>query len=875
MAGGSRAFGGTPPTSPKLDPSGVAAPPGAGWSREWTELVDAAIRNWLASLSDGRSPPVPGLAGLAIVALGSYARRELCPASDIDLLLLHDGWGDPDLQALVQAVCYPLWDAGLSVGHAVRTPREAVRSAAERVDTATALTDRRLVAGDHGLLDELAVRVTRWLRRNGGRVLADLAALDAERHARSGDTAGMLEPDLKDGVGGLRDLHSLRWAGACVLGEVGLDPLVGARYLGAIDRRELAQAGEALLAARCALHLVTGLAGARRDWLRLDLQDEVAAVLGMAGGDDLLRRVGLATRTISHLHGRTWPILLADACGGRRRRHPPPEVLSEGVRLVDGLVEVDADRTLANEPSVGLRAVAAAAVRGTHLGRMTAVRLRREAAELGSIDWDAPGREALLVALRQGWQGSGALVDADSIGLPVALLPGWERIRGLPQRNPLHRYDLDTHGFRAAHELVAIGEGALDPTHREIWAGLADRGAGGGPPNDRGAGGNPVETSLNWQDTVLLGTWLHDVGKGLPGDHSVVGEALARDWVAHMGFDARCVRRVGQLVRLHLLLPDVATRRDLDDPDEILAVARQVGDVETLDGLYLLSLADSRATGPAAWSAWKDGLLAKLCSRVRHVLVDDLETLRRELSLSKVVVEAHALLGGDLDGLDALLDALPTRYLLAASAEQVAEHARLLLPLPDPGTLRVLSRPGPADGTVTVTVVAGDRCGLVADCAGVLAAHGLGVLDARMFTRADGVALDWFVVRISDLADWDRVSADLRRAAAGELDVAAAVARREQRRDERPPPLAAPIPVEVTVEPRSDHSRIEVRGPDAPGVLYRLARALTDEGLDILGARVDTLGPQVHDVFFVRGHSSTDLVRRISAAYRRDPTHNA
>jgi [protein-PII] uridylyltransferase len=218
---------------------------------------------------------------------------------------------------------------------------------------------------------------------------------------------------------------------------------------------------------------------------------------------------------------------------------------------------------------------------------------------------------------------------------------------------------------------------------------------------------------------------------------------------------------------------------------------------------------------------------------------------------------------------------LPSRYLLAASPEQVVEHARLLLPLPGPGTLRVLPRPGPAEGTTTVTVVAGDRCGLVADCAGVFAAHGLGVLDARMFTRLDGVALDWFVVRSSDLANWDRVSSDLCEAATGMFDVAAAVARREQRRDERPRPLAAPIPVEVAVEPRLDQTRIEVRGPDAPGVLYRLARVLADEGLDVLGARVDTLGPQVHDVFFVRGSTSADLAERIRAAFRAHPARDA
>ncbi|MGH8908914.1 MAG: HD domain-containing protein [Egibacteraceae bacterium] len=787
-----------------------------------------------------------------MVGLGSYARQELCRASDIDLLFLHNGWRDDDLTELVQSICYPLWDAGLSVGHAVRSPREAVRSAGERVDTATALTDRRLIAGSGGLLDELAVRMRRWLRRNSARVLDELAALDAERHARRGDAAGMLEPDLKSGVGGLRDLHSLRWAGACVLGEVGLDPLVGARYLGATDRRELAEAGATLLEARAALHLLTGRGsgrpGADRDRLRLDLQDEVAARLALpGGGDELLHQVGLATRTISHLHSRTWPLLLADARGGRRRQHPPPRALDDGIRLVDGLVEVNAGRTLAAEPSLGLRAIAAAAMQGTHLGRASAIKLRREVAALGTLRWDASGREALLTTLRQGWNGVAAMGDADSIGLLVALLPGWERLRGLPQRNPLHRYDVDTHLLFAVAEFIAIAGGSLDPVHHKIWADLDDQA----------------------RDAALLGTWLHDVGKGLPGDHSVTGERLAREWMFHMGFTPDLAARVGRLVRWHLLLPDVATRRDLDDPDEISAVAGRVVDVGTLDGLYLLSLADSRATGPAAWSAWKDQLLAALHRHVRRLLADDADTQRQELPVPDVAAEARALLSpdGQIAGLEVLLGELPSRYLTVASAEQVAEHARLLLPLPRPGTLRARHRPGPAVGTTVVTVVAGDRRGLMADCAGVFASHGLGVLDARLFTRSDHVALDWFVVRDGPHVRWDRVVSDLCQAAAGELDIAAAVARREQRRDERPPPLAAPIPVEV----RIDTDRVEIRGPDRPGVLYRLARVLADAGMDVSGARIDTLGPLVHDVFFILGQPPPDLVCRIRDAYTPNP----
>jgi [protein-PII] uridylyltransferase len=812
----------------------------------WTALVDESLRSWLAPHARDAASR-----SLSLVALGSYARRELCRASDIDLLFLHDGWREADLSGLVQAVCYPLWDAGLSIGHAVHTPREALRSATERVDAITALTDRRLVAGDPGPLDELAARVSRWLRRNSARVLDELAALDAERHARLGEAAGMLEPDLKSGVGGLRDLHSLRWAGACLLGEVGLDALVGARYLGATDRRELAEAGNVLLEARCALHLVTGTSGrpgAHRDQLRLDLQDEVAACLSLpGGGDELLHQVGLATRTIAHLHDRTWPILLADARAGRQRRHPSPEQLGDGIWLVDGFVEVDPERTLAAQPSLGLQVIAAAAARATHLGRTTSIKLRREVSQLGTLRWDAPSRDALLTTLRQGWDGVGAMRDADYIGLLVALLPGWERLRGLPQRNPLHRYDVDTHGLFAVAELVAIAKGALDAAHRQIWAGLGEQA----------------------RDVTLLGTWLHDVGKGLPGDHSVTGERLAREWMLHMGFAADQAVGVGKLARLHLLLPDVATRRDLDDEREILAVTRQVGDAATLDSLYLLSLADSRATGPNAWSAWKDQLLGELYERVRRVLIDDVVALRRQLSTSSVVVDARALLD-DTQGLDVLLGELPARYLLVASAEQVAEHARLLLPLPGPGTLRARRRPGSAEHTSVLTVVAGDRRGLVADCAGVLAAHGLSVLDARIFTRSDGVALDWFVVRDCPYVSWDRVIADLGRAVAGDLDVAVAVRKRERRRDERLPPLAAPIPVEVLL----DTERVEIRGPDGPGVLYRLTHVLAEAGLDVLGARVDTLGPQVHDVFFTRGRPPPDLVWRLRAVYSSDPPSN-
>jgi [protein-PII] uridylyltransferase len=809
-----------------LDASTVEDEPGVAWCRTWTRRIDSAVQRWLAELAPDRA--------VSVVALGGYARRELCPASDIDLLILHDGWPAGSLEELVRALCYPLWDAGLSVGHAVRTLKEAVAAASERIDTATALTDRRFIAGDPGLAAGLGSMVARWLRRNGGTVLSDLAAADDARHVTAGLHPGLLEPDLKSGAGGLRDLHSLRWAAACVLGEVGLDPLVGARYVSAIDRRDLAEAGETLLAARCALHLVQGRAA--RDVLRLDLQDEVAARLGLADGDELLRRVGLAARTIAHVHGRAWTPLLTDAREGRRRRHPDPVPLDDGIALVDGLVEVTPERTLDDEPDVALRAVAAAARRHCHLGRGTAERFARALPERGPLPWSDRTRTALLETLHEGRRAMPALADADHIGLLDAYLPEWSRVRGRPQRNPFHRFDLDTHGIQAVCELVAIAEGGDGPARAAVWEGLEDHGV------------------------LLLGTLLHDIGKAWPGDHSIVGAEIAPRWIRHMGFADTRAETVGRLVRHHLLLPDVATRRDIDDPDEVAAVARSIGDPQLLDALYLLTLADSRATGPSAHSPWKDGLIADLHARVRAELAADPHALSAAFDPGLAADEARRHATGTPAPeapaeLERLLEGLPPRYVVAATPEQCAAHAALLRSLPEPGELRAAWRAGPADGTATLSVVAADRRGLVADCTGVLAGHGVRVLDARAFTRRVAgeldVAVDWFVVADDGDLPRERIVADLRDTDGRGQDVQDLVARRERQRDVRPPALAAPVEVSVRIDVGEETTRIEVHGPDAPGVLSRLAGELARSGLDLVGARVATLGPEVRDVFFV------------------------
>ena len=732
-------------------------------------------------------------------------------------------------------MCYPLWDAGLQVGYAIHTPRSAVRAAADRLDTATALMDRRLVWGDPGLLDQVASSYGRWLRRRSGKILSQLAAADDARHQRAGMQPGMLEPEVKAGAGGLRDLHSLRWAAGMVLGELGLEPLVGARYLGAGDHSELVHANETLLTVRCALHQLApgGAGGSAHDVLRLDLQDEVAARVGARDRDDVLSQVGLAMRAIAHVHGRTWPLLLSDARSGRRRRRPEPLRVGDGVQLVDGLIELDDDRSLRADPALGMRAVAAAASHGSHLGRATVTRLQRDLAEVGALPWDQRIRGAFLTTLRRGPAALPALADADHIGLLAAHISEWGRVRGHPQRNPYHRYDLDTHLLQTMSWVQRIADGELDAHLSAVFE------------------------RLNEPDVLLLGALFHDVGKAYPGDHSVVGAQVAARWISAMGFDQRRAQRVARLVRLHLLLPDVAQHRDLDNRREIQAVADQVVDTETLDGLLLLSLADARATGPSAYSPWKDGLLVELHARARGALTGGAKGAVIADPHSKVEA-ARARADEVPDGaLDALLQQLPRRYLLVADVDQILEHARLLAWLDgaDESDAAVVSVATDATGTASIVSFVGrDRLGLLADVVGALAGLGLDVLEARAFTRDDATVLDWFVVRVRRTAaapSTDQVMEQVEAAGRGSADVEALVRRQEQRWDERPGAEVQLIEPLVAVDRDGDTLRIEVEGRDAPGVLYRLLRVLADARLDVTAARVATLGPQVRDVFFV------------------------
>ena len=718
------------------------------------------VDRWLAELL-GAEPDV------ALVAVGGYGRREMLPRSDLDVLLLHGG--RDDIAGVADRIWYPVWDSGAELDHAVRTVPQARRVARTDLKVALGLLSARHVAGDPDLTERLRAGALEDWRAAAPARLAELHAAHDERARTSGELAFLLEPDLKEARGGLRDVHAIQ--------------AVAAAWVAPAPGPKVRTAYEQILDARHALHEITGR---RLDRLVLEEQDEVARALGLLDGDVLLRMLAGAARTVSYAVDHAFRQSDRLRGGGRRLRRRP----AERRPLADGVVEQDGEVVLArvadpaSDPSLVLRAAAAAAQAGLPLAPRTLDRLT-ECPPL-PVPWPAAARDALLSLLGAGHAAVGVWEALDTEGLVTALIPDWERVRNRPQRNPLHTYTVDRHLAEAAARAAALTREVARP------------------------------------DLLLLAALLHDVGKGWPGDHSVTGEVVARDVVRRMGLPAPDVELVASAVRLHLLLPMVATRRDLDDPVTVKQVATAVGSRALLELLHALAIADGLATGPAAWNDWKATLVADLVRRVAAVLDGD--------------------------------------------------------PMPQPAPLRedqlALAAEGGPAATVRgseVTVVAPDRPGLLWRAAGVLASHRLAVRSANA-TSVGATAVSVFDVEpeFGDPPDATLVAADLRRMLQGRLDVEDRLDRRA--RAVRPRAAAVPAPRVSLVDDASETATVvEVRAHDAPGLLWRVGRALGECGLDVRAARVETLGAEAVDVFYVtdgegKPLGDTELRRTIAAS---------
>ncbi|MET9891379.1 [protein-PII] uridylyltransferase [Streptomyces sp. NPDC006465] len=770
------------------------------------ELTD----DWLTGLFTAGSE---GMRGVSLVAVGGYGRGELSPRSDLDLLLLHDGGDSGAVASLADRIWYPVWDLGLDLDHSVRTPAEARKTAADDLKAQLGLLDARHLAGDLGLTAGLRTAVLADWRNQAPKRLPELQELCAERAERQGELQYLLEPDLKEARGGLRDATALR--------------AVAASWLADAPREGLTEARRRLLDVRDALHLATGRA---TDRLALQEQDQVAAELGLLDADTLLRQVYEAARVVSYASDVTWrevgrvlrsravrPRLRAMLGGGKPTAERSP--LAEGVVEQDGEVVLARAARPERDPVLPLRAAAAAAQADLPLS-LHAVRRMAAAARPLPTPWPAEARQQLVTLLGSGSPTIEVWEALEAEGLITRLLPDWERVRCRPQRNAVHIWTVDRH-------LIETAVRASELTRRV---------------------GRP--------DLLLVAALLHDIGKGWPGDHSVAGEIIARDVAARIGFDRVDVAVLATLVRHHLLLIDTATRRDLEDPATVRSVAEAVGSQGTLELLHALTEADALATGPAAWSSWRGSLVTDLVKRVSAVLAgdtpDEPEAAAPTAEQERLAIEAFRT-GGPVLALRAQTEPVDAD----AEAESVPQD-------PEPLGVELL-------------IAVPDQPGVLPAVAGVLAMHRLTVRTAelRALDLPDGVEgsvllLNWRVAaEYGSLPQAARLRADLVRALDGSLDIAARLAERDAAYPRRRGTIAPPPRVTVAPAASRHATVIEVRAHDAPGLLHRIGRALEKAHVRVRSMHVSTLGANAVDAFYVTGTKGAPLPGAEAASLAR------
>jgi [protein-PII] uridylyltransferase len=702
--------------------------------------------------------------GIALVAVGGYGRSELCPGSDLDVVLVHHR--RRHVEDIAQRVWYSVWDSGIKLDHSVRTPKEAVAVAHEDQRALLGLLDGRVVAGDPSVVAPMLSELEEWWRAHARTLLAQLSSSAAERRERYGEVPFLLEPDLKESAGGLRDLEALAVAARAL-------PTLS----GVLSPAELRASHRLLLAARVVLHARTG---GSSDRLLLQEQDQVGLVLGYTDADDLMHAISEAGREVMWASADSWRRINSALAGPTGRSGGRDVPIARDVVLRDGEVALATGAEPGHDPAILVRVAVIAAAQEAPIAVSTLGRLVDEAV-IPAGRWPDDLRNEFVSLLEYGASATPVLEALDQRRLLERLMPEWEHVRHRPQRNAYHRFTVDR------HLLEAVAEAAK------------------------------LVRSVSRPDLLLVGALLHDIGKGMPGDHSEAGAEVARRAAERMGFDLSDVEVLERVVRLHLLIPDAAARRDLEDPATIESVMKAVGDRLTLELLAALTEADSIATGPAAWGAWKEGLVRELVGRV------------------------DARLRGADDG--------------AAGPGQITEHQRALMMS---GQLAVEL------GGDTVVVVAPDRPGLFSLVAGTLALHRLDIKRATVSGDGVSTALEVFEVARDPgrPVDPERLLADIEAALDGSLLLEARLRTLEEAYARARPAASRPAAVRVLFDgdASSASTVVEVRAADSHGLLHRLTRSMAESGLDVVSAKVATLGHEVVDTFYLRDSLTGDKI---------------
>jgi [protein-PII] uridylyltransferase len=837
---------------------------GATCARTISDVYDVAIGERFVAACEG--------AELALIATGGWARRELAPYSDIDFIILHDG-DEATAKQVSDRLLYPLWDEKLAIGHAVREPRAVARLAKDDLATATALLDARHIAGTRALTAEL-VRATSAALAPGGNpneLIAVLAAENKARHDRFGAAIYVLEPNLKQGIGALRDGSAALWAAGArwhpptpdadpPTAEGLVNELVA---MGHLTRRQ----GDLLVGARdfqLRLRALVQLTTKRRfDQLTFELQEAIGPILyphASGSGDSAVAPAVEALMRDYYLHAREVVQVaerLLESARVPAKRKPRIAAIDESFVTIDGELALKDPKRFAERPAEMARlfrvAVAEQLPVDGHTRELVTETIARDPAPLAADDTAARFVLEALVDLRDRAIPS-AFERMHQLGILSAILPGWAPCTARVQHDLYHVYTVDQHQLYALamQKRLARGELAVEhPLATELWK------------------------TITRPAPLLLATLLHDVGKPLGKGHAEKGAIIAGHVARRLALPESDVLLVEFLVRQHLTMSHLSQRRDLSDHDVIARFAERVGSPfgdadERLVALYLLTLCDTAMTAPDNLSAWKADLLRELTVRTRA-------HLRGEPDAKERVVDPRALATSPEER--AVIDGIDPRLLAQLSPRQAARHAKLVANL-NASRVGLDVRCFPMKGHSELAIVAPDMPGVLAAIAGVLTAHRIDVLGAMLGSVSTTFVLDVFFVRdlkgeaiAEDDARWPKLLADLRALLAGPPDRAAVASLIAKRRPPSglPPRVTPGVKTEIKIADDSAQATIvEVATRDRVGVLYAITHAIAELGLDISLAKVATEGEKVADVFYVTRNNAriTDAAERATIIAR-------
>ncbi|WP_224981996.1 [protein-PII] uridylyltransferase [Geomonas agri] len=809
-----------------------------------TAMTDALVTRLFTALSDDLQMHKTGQ--LALIAVGGYGRRELNPYSDLDLLFLYSGKDSKVVEEAANRLLYFLWDLRLDVGYSVRTIADCVEMAGNDITVKTALLDARLLTGSEHLFTELKkMMVTQVLAKRSDAFINEKLEELRKRREKYGSSVYILEPNIKEGEGCLRDLHTAMWVAKI---KYKVDEPRELVIKGVLSEEELGMYYSSLSylwRIRNELHY---LAGRKNDQLTFEAQTSIARFFGYEDKgktlavEQFMQDFYLHANRVEHFSS-----LLITKCSQREdstrkilgyfTRRP----VGDGFYVMKGELVVPDEAVVAKDPVRLIKIFEHAQKQGVALSLATKTLIRNNLDLVNDKFRRSKEANASFINILQSEKKVyDTLQQMHHLGFLIRFIPEFERIYCKVQHDVYHIYTVDTHTLFAVEELAKLWRGE----HKDTLPLLTQL---------------AMEIDKRW--LLLLAVLFHDIGKGGGGGHAEVGAELTKTIARRMGLIKEDSERLQFLVRQHLLLAHIAQRRDLHDERMIIQFARQMEKSENLKMLYLLTYADIKAVGPEVWTEWKALLLQELYEKAFTVLErGDFKLEASGDRVRRVKRTVFDLLADDYPGqlIKDELQALTTRHLLSYAPEVLSGHVRTLLEMPK--KLLVLQLSHEVDrGYTNCTICTYDVPGLFSMITGVMAANGMNILGAQIHTNTNEKVLDILQVNspqgfvITEESRWTRFETDLRQVLEGKIRVGQLVAKRNRPSilTEKAKPTV-PARVEIDNEVSSDYTVIDIYAHDKVGLLYSITSTLTRLGLYIGVSKISTKVDQVADVFYVK-----------------------